>query len=1541
MKQQPFYQTTAKFIAALMIVMLVLAALPGTPARAATCTSAATGNWGTVGTWTGCGGGIPAAGDAVTILTGHVVTVDVAAVATTLTINAAATANGVTISGANTLTISGAVTMNAPTAAVNSTLAVGGGTLSAGSIAIPGGSSGSTELSVSTGTINVTGGITFSGTPAQAQLTFTGAGILNIGGDLGAGGTFASSTGTVNFNGAAQAVGAYTYYNLTLLGSGVKTLGAITTVTNNLALSGTASATTAANLAIGGILTVGTGTTFATGATFTLGVTGTSGITGTLTLAGTGTKTFTGDVTVNAGGIWNETGVAAINYASNLQNEGTYTATANTGAHTFSGAGKTISGANLISIPTATFTGTYTNNGTLTVGTALTGTGGLTNGATGVLNLGGTSTITTLTKTAAGNSVNYTGAAQTVYTGDYQGLTLSGSGAKTLQTGTTTIVDLTLSGTATTTTVAGLTITNLSIGNGATFTAAGFALTVTGTTTVGGGISGNLTISSVTAAKIFTGLVTINTGGTWTNTAANSPVTFQGGITNFGTFNAGTGLHTFDTTSQGIGGTSAISIPNVTVVGGAVILTNNSTAGLTVGTALSGTGNLVQAVNALLNIGGASTITNLVATAAGNTVIYSGADQTVIGILYQNLTLSGSGVKTLLAATTSITGNLTLSGTATTSTVIGLGITGNLNVGAGTALSTGSGTLTVTGTTSVGGILTLATTDAKTFTGNVTINSGGTWNEIATAAIGFAGNLQNDGTFTAFSGVHTFSGTTKTLSGANAISIPSTTITGTYTNNGTLTVNTALVGAGTLTQGANATLNIGGTSTITSLVAPGLLNTVNYTASGAQTVRAITYQNLGLSGSGLKTITAGTSVGANMSISDTAQAGIGAGLTIPVNALRLGGAAQVPGTWGSTTSAATNTNNTYFSATTGMLNVATLGLIPTVTGVSPNSGSTLGGTPVVITGTNFSGTPAVTFGGIAATSVVVSSATQITAVTPAHAAGLVDVIVGAATGTGLFTFTTGTAPTVTTQAVTAIGTTTATGNGNVTALGVPNPTQHGVVWSTVANPTIADSETTDGAVAATGAFTSSITGLTPNTLYHVRAYATNTVATSYGADVTFTTLAGLAVTNVTSTAANGTYTTGAVIAVTVTFSQVVNVTGTPQLTLETGTTDRVVDYSSGSGTNTLTFNYTVQAGDTSADLDYVATTSLALNGGTIQNAALINATLTLPVPGTAGSLGFNKAIVITALGVTNVTSTAANGTYTTGAVIPVTVTFSQVVIVTGTPQLTLETGATDRVANYSSGSGTNTLTFNYTVQAGDASADLDYVATTSLALNGGTIKNAALINATLTLPAPGAAGSLGFNKAIVIGTTATFADVPITYWAWDWIERLYDAGVTTGCITTSPMRYCPENNVTRAEMAVFLLRAKHTMPYTPPPVGTSTGFTDVPTSYWAAAWIKQLAAEGITEGCTATTFCPNQPVTRAEMAKFLLTAKHVLGYTPPAVGTSTGFTDVPLGYWAAAWIKELAVEGITTGCGVGLYCPEQPVTRAEMAKFLVTTFTLP
>ena len=118
--------------------------------------------------------------------------------------------------------------------------------------------------------------------------------------------------------------------------------------------------------------------------------------------------------------------------------------------------------------------------------------------------------------------------------------------------------------------------------------------------------------------------------------------------------------------------------------------------------------------------------------------------------------------------------------------------------------------------------------------------------------------------------------------------------------------------------------------------------------------------------------------------------------------------------------------------------------------------------------------------------------------------------------------------------------------------------------------------------------------------------------------------------------------------------------------------------------------------------------------------------------------------------VAGITSVSANGAHKVGDVISIQVAFSESVIVAGTPELLLETGATDHAAVYQSGSGSTVLTFLYTVQAGDRTADLDAASAAALQLNGGSILDAAGNAAVLALPVPGAAGSLGANKAIVI-----------------------------------------------------------------------------------------------------------------------------------------------------------------------------------------------
>ncbi len=189
-------------------------------------------------------------------------------------------------------------------------------------------------------------------------------------------------------------------------------------------------------------------------------------------------------------------------------------------------------------------------------------------------------------------------------------------------------------------------------------------------------------------------------------------------------------------------------------------------------------------------------------------------------------------------------------------------------------------------------------------------------------------------------------------------------------------------------------------------------------------------------------------------------------------------------------------------------------------------------------------------------------------------------------------------------------------------------------------------------------------------------------------------------------------------------------------------------------------------------------------------------------------------------------------------------------------------------------------------------------------------------------------------------TSATFGDVPMNVGHWSWVERLANSTITAGC---GAGNYCPFSEVVRAQMAIFLLRSKHCgNTYTPPAVGTSTGFNDVPLNATYAPWVKQLAAEGITAGCGNGNFCPQTVVNRAQMAIFLLRTKHGSTYSPPAVGSSTGFGDVPLAATYAPWVKQLAAEGVTAGCGDGSnFCPLDPVNRAQMATFLVRAFNLP
>jgi hypothetical protein len=188
---------------------------------------------------------------------------------------------------------------------------------------------------------------------------------------------------------------------------------------------------------------------------------------------------------------------------------------------------------------------------------------------------------------------------------------------------------------------------------------------------------------------------------------------------------------------------------------------------------------------------------------------------------------------------------------------------------------------------------------------------------------------------------------------------------------------------------------------------------------------------------------------------------------------------------------------------------------------------------------------------------------------------------------------------------------------------------------------------------------------------------------------------------------------------------------------------------------------------------------------------------------------------------------------------------------------------------------------------------------------------------------------------------ATFDDVSTFHFAYLWVEALAEEGLTSGCSATPPL-YCPDSVLSRAEMAVFLVRGIHGAGFVPPPA-TGTVFTDVPASHPFARWIEQLFHDGITTGCATSPprYCPDVAVTRAQMAVFLLRAKHGAGYDPPAA-TGTMFDDVPITHPLAEWIEQLAREGVTGGCSASpsRYCPDSGVTRAQMAVFLGRTFDL-
>jgi hypothetical protein len=200
-------------------------------------------------------------------------------------------------------------------------------------------------------------------------------------------------------------------------------------------------------------------------------------------------------------------------------------------------------------------------------------------------------------------------------------------------------------------------------------------------------------------------------------------------------------------------------------------------------------------------------------------------------------------------------------------------------------------------------------------------------------------------------------------------------------------------------------------------------------------------------------------------------------------------------------------------------------------------------------------------------------------------------------------------------------------------------------------------------------------------------------------------------------------------------------------------------------------------------------------------------------------------------------------------------------------------------------------------------------------------------------------GTAVCDKGPVELTPILFADVVAGHFARGAIEALRVNGLTGGC-GVAPLVFCPDDPLTRAQLAVFLLRVLLGAGFTPPP---ATGvFADVPASHPFAPWIEELSRRGITGGCGTSPliYCPEDPVTRGQMAVLILRVLAVLGFVPPA---PTGlFEDVPTTHPFAPSIEEIARRGVTGGCqqSPARYCPADPLTRAQLAVFLVRGFGL-
>jgi hypothetical protein len=195
--------------------------------------------------------------------------------------------------------------------------------------------------------------------------------------------------------------------------------------------------------------------------------------------------------------------------------------------------------------------------------------------------------------------------------------------------------------------------------------------------------------------------------------------------------------------------------------------------------------------------------------------------------------------------------------------------------------------------------------------------------------------------------------------------------------------------------------------------------------------------------------------------------------------------------------------------------------------------------------------------------------------------------------------------------------------------------------------------------------------------------------------------------------------------------------------------------------------------------------------------------------------------------------------------------------------------------------------------------------------------------------------------AVPVTITVRFLDVPDNNQFEAFIYGAAGAGIMMGGPPNCPagiLDFCPNNVVTRADMAGYIFRAVHGA-NTPPPVYTNI-YGDVTFNQYNSFYIQGITDDGITAGCGNGNYCPDSPNTRAQMSVFIWKGQWG-DVAPPACVEPGAFTDVPCGSFAADFIYGLFNEGVTAGCGGGNFCPNANITNGQMSVFLVKGFNIP